>query len=234
MTKNGGKCDNFVFLQLLIPHANCAKERRRRKATNQSRWQRRKWDFFPLDPRPELESWSQGSIVSEGLDIVWSGLSRKWERSLIRRPLRAEDKWRNELGRNGGGGDWDVLCKMLFRGKKGKKSFAVWWSAAFLFFLPSPFTYNVAMAVARQSWLDLDSDEESFFESRIALQIGLILHTEPLLACITTRVCNLHVKFWEFCVYKVVATHSRKPKDCSMSPKFSKLAKGGRELRNNT
>ena len=44
------------------------------------------------------------------------------------------------------------------------------------------------------------------------------------------RVRNLLAKFCEFCVYQVIASHPRKPKIRNISPKFSKLAKGGPEL----
>ena len=44
------------------------------------------------------------------------------------------------------------------------------------------------------------------------------------------RVRNLLAKFCEILVYKVIASHSRKPKIRNMNPKFSKLAKSGPEL----
>ena len=44
------------------------------------------------------------------------------------------------------------------------------------------------------------------------------------------RVRNLLAKLWEFCVYKVISSHSRNPKNRNISPKFSKLAKGGPDL----
>ena len=44
------------------------------------------------------------------------------------------------------------------------------------------------------------------------------------------RVRNLLAKFCEFSVYKVIASHPHKPKIRNISPKFSKLAKGGAEL----
>ena len=47
---------------------------------------------------------------------------------------------------------------------------------------------------------------------------------------IPTRVRNLLAKFCEILVYKVIASHSRKPKIRNMNQKFSKLAKGGPEL----
>ena len=46
-----------------------------------------------------------------------------------------------------------------------------------------------------------------------------------------SRVRNLLAKFCEFCVYKVIVSHPSKPKIRNMSPKFSKLVKGGAELK---
>ena len=48
------------------------------------------------------------------------------------------------------------------------------------------------------------------------------------------RVRNLLAKFCEFSVYKVIASHPHKPKIRNISPKFSKLAKGGAELTHHT
>ena len=48
------------------------------------------------------------------------------------------------------------------------------------------------------------------------------------------RFRNHLAKFWEFCVFKVIATHSRKQQIRNFSPKFSKLAKGGPELKHST
>ena len=47
---------------------------------------------------------------------------------------------------------------------------------------------------------------------------------------VINRVRNLLAKFLEFFVYKVIASHPCKPKMRNMSPKFSKIAKGGPEL----
>ena len=49
-----------------------------------------------------------------------------------------------------------------------------------------------------------------------------------------SRARNLLAKFREFCVHKVIASHSRKPKIRDMSPKFSKLDEGGAELKDKT
>ena len=51
-----------------------------------------------------------------------------------------------------------------------------------------------------------------------------------LLPYVRSRVRNLLAKFCEILVYKVIASHSRKPKIRNMNQKFSKLAKGGPEL----
>ena len=64
-----------LLQQLIIPHANWAKERRQRReggATNQSRWQKRKWDFFPSIPDQKKTMWSQGSLklVAQKMDCV--------------------------------------------------------------------------------------------------------------------------------------------------------------------
>ena len=48
--------------------------------------------------------------------------------------------------------------------------------------------------------------------------------------CLGSRVRNLLAKFREFYVYKVIVSHLSKPKIHNMSPKFSKLAKGGQEF----
>ena len=106
------------------------------RAANQSRWQRRKWDFFPLIPdqnqgrQPEYKR-SQGSVWSSFWCKIgfWSGLSRKWDpRRRLQRGQVAE-RTQEEIG-------IETYCaKCFFRGKKGEKVLQ-WWNGAF-FLSPS-------------------------------------------------------------------------------------------------
>ena len=106
------------------------------RAANQSRWQRRKWDFFPLIPdqnqgrQPEYKR-SQGSVWSSfdvklvsGLDWAGNGILE----GRLQRGQVAERTW-EEIG-------IETYCaKCFFRGKKGEKVLQ-WWNGAF-FLSPS-------------------------------------------------------------------------------------------------
>ena len=110
---------------LIIPHANCAEERRRREQPTSQDDRGGNETFSPSYPtRTRVDSLSikgPKGVFGLAFDVkLVSGLD--WAGNGILEKV-AE---RTSGGTNSGGDwDWDVLCKMLFQRQKRRKSFAV-------------------------------------------------------------------------------------------------------------
>ena len=132
------KAENVTTPPTTSHHPACklCRGTKEERAANQSRWQRRKWDFFPSYPtRTRVDSLSikgPKGVFGLAFDVkLVSGLD--WAGNGILEEGCREDKWRNELGRRLG--LRRIVQNAFSEAKKGEKVLQ-WWNGAF-FLSPS-------------------------------------------------------------------------------------------------